>query len=87
MKFLNKFLYALISNPIIKTSQIFYEFVSLDENAYNVKKKEYTKSVKSPLKLNEFKSLEGKVKYRFKNYFFKILKSNKKLIFNYFLRK
>ena len=78
MKFLNKFLYALISNPIIKTSQIFYEFVSLDENAYNVKKKEYTKSVKSPLKLNEFKSLEGKVNYSQLNNFLKNFKMKKK---------
>ncbi len=61
MKFLNKFLFALTSNPIIKSSQIFFEFVSLDENAYNAKKKEYTKSVKAPVKINEFKNLEGKV--------------------------
>ena len=62
MKFLNKFLFALLSNPVIKSSQIFYEFVSLDENAYNAKKKDYTKSVKSPVKISEFKNLEGKVK-------------------------
>ena len=69
MKFLDKFLFALISNPIIKSSQIFYEFVSLEENVYNAKKKEYTKSVKPPVKINEFKNLEGKVINKKRIYF------------------
>lgn len=61
MNFLNKFLYSLITNPIIKSSQIFYEFLSLDENAYAAKKKEYAKSIKAPVKISEFKNLEGTV--------------------------
>ncbi len=61
MKFLNKFLFALVANPIIKSSQLFFEFVTLEENAYNAKKKDYTKTVKAPVKINEFKNLEGKV--------------------------
>lgn len=61
MKFLDKFLYSLIANPIIKSSQIFYEFLSMEENAFNNKKKEYNKSIKSPSKITEFKNMEGKV--------------------------
>jgi hypothetical protein len=61
MKFLDKFLYSLIANPIIKSSQIFYEFLSLDENYFNSKKKEYTKSIKAPTKITDYMNMEGKV--------------------------
>jgi len=33
----------------------------MEENLYNAKKKEYTKSLKAPTKISEFKNLEGKV--------------------------
>ena len=71
MKFLNKYLYSLKSNPLIKSSQIFLEFLSLDEEAFNSKKKEYTKTIKAPVKINEMRNLEGEVKIKKFNYFIK----------------
>jgi hypothetical protein len=61
MKFLNKYLYSLASNPIIKSCQIFYEFLTLEEEAFNAKKKDYNKTIKAPEKINEMKNLEGNV--------------------------
>ena len=65
MKFLNKYLFSLASNKIIKSSQIFYEFLTLEEDAFNAKKKEYYKTVKAPVKINEMKNLEGQVNLSF----------------------
>lgn len=61
MKFLNKYLFSLASNKIIKSSQIFYEFLTLDEETFNAKKKEYHKIFKGPLKINEMRNLEGQL--------------------------
>lgn len=62
MKLLDKFLYALLANPIIKTSHLFYEFLTLEETAFNNRKKELSKTLKPPAKLSEHKNLDGFVK-------------------------
>lgn len=61
MKFLNKYLFSLSSNKIIKSSFIFHEFLTLEEEAYNAKKKEYYKKIKAPIKLSEMRNIEGNV--------------------------
>lgn len=62
MRFLEKFMDALVSNPIIKNSKILYEFLTIEEETdFMNKKKEYLK-VKSPTKLSEMKSLDGEIK-------------------------
>jgi len=68
MKFLNKYLFSLASNQIIKSSQIFYDFLTLEEEVFNAKKKEYHKTIKAPVKINEMRNLEGNVKI-LKNFF------------------
>jgi hypothetical protein len=61
MRSLEKFLDALASNSLIKNSQIFLDFLSIEkESDFNSKKKGYAK-LKSPSKLNEIKSIDGTV--------------------------
>jgi hypothetical protein len=52
---------SLSANPIIKNSQIFFDFLTTEkESDFINKKKEYTK-LKSPGKLSEIKNIEGEV--------------------------
>ncbi len=61
MRFLEKFMESLSANPIIKNSQIFFDFLTTEkESDFINKKKEYTK-LKSPGKLSEIKNIEGEV--------------------------
>jgi hypothetical protein len=61
MRFLEKFLDALSSNPLVKNSKVFQDFLSLDnENDFSNLKKDYAK-LKTPVKLSELKSLNGEV--------------------------
>ena len=61
MRTLEKFLNNLLLNPIIKFSQLLYDFISIENEAdFNKKKKEYEK-MKPPQNLNEYQSLMGRV--------------------------
>jgi len=61
MRFLEKFLDALSSNPLIKNSKVFQDFLSIEnENDFANFKKDMVK-LKTPVKLNEFKSVSGEV--------------------------
>jgi len=61
MRFLERFLHALASNPLIKNSQVFQDFLSVqNENDFANLKKEYAK-LKAPTKLSEFKTFNGEV--------------------------
>ena len=58
---LEKFFGLLLKDESIKTSQIFYDFVSIEEiNSFNNKKKSYN-TIKLPQTLKEYKSLNGKL--------------------------
>lgn len=62
MRFLEKFLDSLASNPIIKCSQIFQDFLQIEnESNFISRKKEYSK-IKPPSKLSEMRTLEGQQK-------------------------
>jgi hypothetical protein len=61
MRFLEKFMESLASNPVVKNSQVFFDFLTVEnESDFNNKKKEHAK-VKSPAKLSEIKNTEGEV--------------------------
>ena len=58
---LEKFLNSLLGDPYIKTSQILYDFLSIEEdNKFNERKKYYN-NFKQPKNLREYKSLTGKL--------------------------
>ena len=61
MRNLEKFLNALMDDPVIKSSQIIFDFLSIEEdNKFNEKKKFYN-NFKSPLYLRDYKSPNGKL--------------------------
>lgn len=61
MRYLEKFLNFLVANPIIKNSQLFYDFLSIEKEAdFNKKKNTYQK-MKPPVTLKDFLSANGKM--------------------------
>ena len=79
MRTLEKFLNYLLLNPIIKCSQLLYDFISIENEAdFNKKKKEYEK-MKPPQNINENQSLIGIVNIEVKKekeIFFENIKDN-----------
>lgn len=61
MKGLEKFMMTLLEDPLIKGSQILYDFISTEQdNKFNELKNFYAK-YKKPTKAKDFKSLDGKL--------------------------
>ena len=61
MRTLEKFLNYSLTNPIIKCSQLFYDFISIEKEAdFQKKKKEYEK-MKPATNLEDFQTPNGKV--------------------------
>ena len=58
MRTLEKFLAYIIKDPVLKNSQIIYDFLSLKEEEFNTKKTTYNKT-KGPSNLNELRSTDG----------------------------
>ena len=64
MRNLEKFLNFLVKDPLIKSSQILYDFLSIDnEEEYNKRKKIYNK-MRTPNDFKEIKSIDGKTKIK-----------------------
>ena len=64
MRNLENFLNFLAKDPLIKSSQIFYDFLSIDnEEEYNKRKKIYNK-MRTPNDFKEIKSIDGKTKIK-----------------------
>ena len=64
MKNLERFLNYLIKDPLIKSSQILFDFLSIEnEEEYNKKKRIYNK-LKTPTEFNEIKSINGKTRLK-----------------------
>ena len=64
MRNLEKFLYYLTKDPLIKSSQILFDFLSIDkEEEYNKRKKIYNK-MRTPNEFSEIKSIDGKTRLK-----------------------
>ena len=64
MRNLEKFLYYLMKDPLIKSSQILFDFLSVDnEDEYNKRKKIYNK-MRTPIEFSEIKSIDGKARLK-----------------------
>ena len=61
MRNLEKFLNALMDDPVIKSSQIIFDFLSIEEDNKFSEKKKYYNNFKSPLYLRDYKSPTGKL--------------------------
>ena len=62
MRSLEKFINGLLIHPLIKNSQILFDFLSIqNESDFNKKKKKYGK-ITSPTHIGEIKTLEGDIK-------------------------
>ena len=67
MRALEKFLNYCLLNPIIKCSQIFFDFISIEKEAdFQKKKKEYEK-MKPPTYVEDFQTLFGKANIEINN--------------------
>ena len=67
MRALEKFLNYCLLNPIIKCSQIFFDFISIEKEAdFQKKKKEYEK-MKPPTYVEDFQTLFGKANIEIDN--------------------
>ena len=67
MRALEKFLNYCLLNPIIKCSQIFFDFISIEKEAdFQKKKKEYEK-MKPPIYVEDFQTLFGKANIEINN--------------------
>jgi hypothetical protein len=61
MRLMEKFLQELINHPILRNSQIVYDFISIrDDKDYNLKKNAYSKMV-LPAKAEDIKTLNGEI--------------------------
>jgi sorting nexin-7/30/sorting nexin-8 len=66
MRTLEKFLNYLLMNPVIKYSQIFFDFISIENEAdFNKKKKEYEK-MKPSQNVNDNQTLNGRIEIEVK---------------------
>jgi len=61
MRNLEKFLNALMDDPVIKSSQIIFDFLSIEEDNKFIEKKKNYNNFKSPLYLRDYKSPNGKL--------------------------
>ena len=79
MRTLEKFLNNCLLNPIIKCSQLFFDFISIEKDAdFQKKKKEYEK-MKPPLYVEDFQTQFGKANIQINNQkviYFENIKSN-----------
>jgi hypothetical protein len=61
MRSVEKFLQEIANHPLLRNSQIFYDFISLrDDKDYNLKKQAYSKLI-GPSKIEEIKTLNGEI--------------------------
>ena len=62
MRFLERFLVYLAKDPLVKNSQIFYDFLTLEDDAEFEKRKKIYNKLKTPIELKDIKSIDGKMK-------------------------
>ena len=59
-----RFLYYLSKDPLIKTSQIFFDFLSVEKDEDFTKLKKAYNKLKTPTEFKDFKSIDGKTRVR-----------------------
>lgn len=61
MRVIEKFLQEIALHPLLRNSQIFYDFISIrDDKEFNSKKQGYSK-IAAPTKVEDIKTLDGKI--------------------------
>ena len=58
---MEKFLNSLLDDPYIKISQIFYDFLSIEDEKKFIERKKYYNNFRQPKNLKEYKSPNGKL--------------------------
>ena len=64
MRNLEKFLIYLAKDPLIKNSKIFYDFLTIENDADFEKAKKIYNKMKTPLELKDIKTIDGKLKIK-----------------------
>ena len=62
MRNLERFLIYLAKDPVIKNSQIFYDFLTIDDDSNFEKRKKIYNRLKTPIELKDIKTINGKMK-------------------------
>ena len=62
MRNLEAFLVYLAKDPLIKTSQIFYDFLTLENDSDFEKRKKIYNKLKTPIELKDIKTIDGRMK-------------------------
>ena len=62
MRNLERFLVYLTKDPLVKNSQIFYDFLSIEKDADFDKRKKIYNRLKTPVELKDIKTVNGKMK-------------------------
>ena len=62
MRNLERFLIYLAKDPLIKNSQIFYDFLTIDDDSNFEKRKKIYNRLKTPIELKDIKTINGKMK-------------------------
>ena len=62
MRNLERFLIYLAKDPLIKNSQIFYDFLTIDNDSNFEKRKKIYNRLKTPIELKDIKTINGKMK-------------------------
>ena len=62
-RLLQKFMEGILVHPLMRNSQIFYDFISCDnEEEFENKKKNYEKNLVAPTSAKDMKSFDGKIR-------------------------
>ena len=63
-KVLNLYINSLAGSKFIRSTEIFYDFLSLPQQEFNKKKSDYYDKLKTPETLNNFFSIDGTIKLK-----------------------
>ena len=62
-RLLQKFMEGILVHPLMRNSQIFYDFISCDnEEEFENKKKNYEKNLVTPISAKDMKSIDGQIR-------------------------
>ena len=82
LRALERFLNGISIHPLLRNSQIFYDFLSNKEDDFNRKKNEYNK-IQSPQYINDYKTINGEANISLSYEKEEYLKKIKEICINY----